>query len=226
VTSLYGALGTVAAIYQRHLTDKGQWVDVGLMDCLVSFEGPFLARYGMVGEVEKRVGCRSYFGAPNNIYKTKDGYVTIVANADYMYQRVCRAMGREDLIDDPRFKTRTNRLKNIDELDATVGGWMAMRTTSDVCKLLEEHEVPFGPVQDMAQLYNDSQVKAREMVMKVEHPTIGHVPVVGSAMKLSGSRFETPSPAPTLGQHNEEVYSGLLGFTKEELALLKTEGVI
>jgi formyl-CoA transferase len=143
-----------------------------------------------------------------------------------MYQRVCAAMGREDLIDDPRFKTRTDRLRNIDELDTTVGGWMAERTTAEVCKKLEEHEVPFGPVQDMAQLYNDSQVKAREMVMKVVHPTIGQVPVVGSAMKLSGSRFETPSPAPTLGQDNEDVYGGLLGFTKEELGLLKAKGVI
>src|SRR3990172_6582286 len=224
VTSLYGALATCAALRQRETTGEGQWVESALMDCLVSFEGPFLTRYGVTGEIEKRVGDRSYFGAPNNIYKASDGWGTIVTNADYLYHPPCRAMGREDLIDDPRFKTRPVRASHVEEIDAEVQGWIEKHTQAELSDIFVKYEVPFGLVQDMGQVYNDPQIKAREMVIESDHPVVGKVPVLGSAMKFSGSKFEVKHPAPLLGQHNQDVYGGILGFSEDEIAKLTAEG--
>ncbi len=137
-----------------------------------------------------------------------------------------RAIGREDLIRDPRFQNDMDRFYQADLIDSMVKDWFEQRTTEEVIQALQRTRVPCGVVKTVDQLPDDPQVKAREMVKSVEYPTLGEVPVPGVPVKLSLTPGTVESPSPGLGEHNQEVYSKVLGFSPEELARLKEAGII
>ncbi len=223
---LYAAFGTMTALYHRELTGEGQWVDASLLDSSVSFLGTFFSEYIAVGTLPTRVGNANVHSAPNNTYEVKDGYVSVAAGLDSQWPSMAKAIGRPELAEDPRYKAARTRAQNRPEVDALVQDWLRDKTMAEAVRNLEAAGIACGPVNTLAQMVEDPQVKARELILEVEHPTVGKIPVPGQALKMSALPKPEPKYPPLLGEHNEDVFCGLLGHRTEELAQWKQEGVI
>src|SRR6202008_680803 len=138
---------------------KGQVIDLPLLDPLFSMLGPQAAQYQLTGKIKPRTGSRSTNTAPRNVYRTKDGgWVCLSASIQTMTERLFRAIGRPDLIDDPRYKTNLERVKNAEELDAIIGGFIGERTLAENLEFFEQEEVTIGPVYDISQIIADPYI--------------------------------------------------------------------
>ena len=161
-----------------------------------------------------------------NCLEAKDGWVMIAPTSDGLWQRFVKAIGRDELTNDPRFKTDQARGENAALIDRIVKEWVAQRSVDEVVKTLQEAGVPCEPVNTMYQLLDDPQIKAREMIVYTDHPDLGRIPLPGTPIKLSLTSGRIGAPAPKLGEHNEEIYGKLLGFNSEKLSQLKQRGII
>lgn len=226
-TALYAALSVVLALYHRQRTGVGQKVDLALFDTATSFviSSGVAAEYKIGGVVRPQVGNHSFYGL-GDLYQAKDGWVFISGVSDGIWRRLLRILGREDLGKDPRFKSDTARYLNRDLLRPVVAQWVGQRRVSEAIEALEKGRVPCGRVNNSAEMVADPQVQARQMLIEVEQPGIGKVPVAGSALKLSAAPVKVERAAPALGQDNEEIYGQLLGYGPEVRAQWKAEGVI
>jgi len=224
-TALYAALGTVSALYHREKTGKGQLVDVSLMDTAVSFRGTVFAFYKLFNWIAPRLGNRSPFHV-YNCYKTKDGWVFLAVITNRLWRRLAEVMGQEELAVDPRFATDAARCENIDVLHSIVGEWMEGKTVAEVISLMEEAQIPCSPVYDIPDVLDDPHIRAREMIVDIDYPGLGRVPLTGFPIKFSETPGNIATRGPDLGEHNEEIYCGLLGFSREELAGLQQDGII
>ena len=226
-SGLCAALGVLLALYHREKTGIGQAVDVSLFDTALFATQSVgtLLLYTLTGEIRKQIGNRG-FHSYNGCFKAKDRMVQIATPTNSIWKRFTRTIGREDLANDPRFKNDMDRFYNADHIDPIVQEWVGERTTDEVIHLLQEARVPCGVVNTVDQLLADPQVKAREMIKFMEYPGLGEIPIPGIPIKLSFTPGGINTPAPRLGEHNEEVYCGLLGFSSEKLSKLKREGII
>ena len=224
----YAALGITMALYHRERTGQGQFIDVSLLDvaffatqCMGS-----LLLYKVYGEVRQQVGNRgfhSYLGC----FKARDGWIFLSGTTNPIWERLTRAIGREDMAKDPRFNQNDMvRFDHADLIDEVVGEWVAQRTVTEVLSVLQAARVPCSAVNTIDKLENDPQVAAREMVVPMDHPGLGGIPLPGFPMKFSLTPGRITRRAPHIGEHNEEVYCGLLGLSRKELDKLKREGLI
>jgi formyl-CoA transferase len=224
---LYGAYATLIAL--RHVEvsgGRGQVIDLPLLEPLFSCMGPQAASYKASGKVRERTGSRSTTAAPRNAYRTKDDkWVCLSASTQPMTERVFRAIGRPDLIDNPRYRTNADRVKHAAELDAIIGEFMANMTLAENLAFFDRHEVTVGPVYDVSQIIEDPHVKARGMVVEYPDDEMGSVPMHCVVPRLSETPGAIRAPAPRLGEHNIEVLSGL-GLSEGELAQLAAQDVI
>ena len=224
---LYGAYATLIAL--RHVEvsgGHGQVIDLPLLEPLFSCMGPQAASYKASGKVRERTGSRSTTAAPRNAYKTKDDrWVCLSASTQPMTERVFRAIGRPDLIDDPRYRTNADRVKRAAELDAIIGEFMGKMTLAENLAFFDQHEVTVGPVYDISQILDDPHVQAREMVVEYPDDEMGSVPMHCVVPRLSKTPGAIRTPAPGLGEHNSEILSGL-GLSRNELAQLAAQDVI
>ena len=225
-TPVYAAYGIVLALYHREKTGVGQEVDLALLDVAVTFMESVFAEYEVLGEVRPQLGNRNNFLYPFDSFKAKDGLVYIGTGGDAMWLRFLKLIGREDVARDPRFTKGHCRMKNWEPIAAMTHEWTADKTVDDVIKLCNEAEIPCGRVNTVPEAAADPQIQAREMIVDVEQPGIGRVPVTGIPVKLSETPGQIDTHAPRLGEHNEEIYCGLLGYDQQELSRLKEEGVI
>jgi formyl-CoA transferase len=176
--------------------------------------------------VRKRVGSASEGTSPRNVYPTKDGgWVAISASTQAMTERLFRAIGRDDLNQDPAFKTNTERVKRRDEVDAIVGGFIKQRTLADAIQFFEAAEVTAAPVYDIGQFLDDPHVQARGIVVEAPDAEMGEVPMHAIVPRLSGTPGPLRSPAPAIGQHNREIFSRI-GYSEERIAALAQKGAI
>ena len=222
------ALGIVLALYHRERTSLGQAVDVSLFDMAVfatQCMGALLL-YQVYGEIRKQVanrGFHSYIG----IFEAKDGWVLITGTTNPIWKRLTKAIGREDMASDPKFaKNDMVRFDNADLIDGVLKEWMAQRTVDEVINILQEARVPCARVNTVDKLLQDKQVEARQMIENLHYDELGNLLVPGMPIKLSLTPGSICSPAPKIGEHNEEIYGGLLGFSSEKLYKLKQEGII
>src|SRR6185295_2861689 len=186
-----------------------------------------LATYDRLGIVREREGNRLKNSAPLDNWQTSDGkYVAIIAAGDGLFPRLCRAMGREDLLAEPRFKTMALRAEHGDEINAVVADWCRQRTARDVQDVLEANEVPFAVAYSVADIFADPHVAAREDIVPVPDPVLGTVRMQGVYPRFDRTPGAIERGAPRLGEHNDEVYRELLGLTADELAALRAEGVV
>jgi crotonobetainyl-CoA:carnitine CoA-transferase CaiB-like acyl-CoA transferase len=166
--------------------------------------------------------------APSNLYPTSDGkYVIIAANIDAMFHRLCKAMDKEEWIEDPRFVDHKARGENQELLDGLIGEWTATMSSADLTKHMDEHGVVVGPVNTMAEVVADPHFKARNMIRREKDEYFGEIAVPGVVPILSETEGDIGwlgSPEP--GSHNEEVYNGMLGISVDELAELRKDGTI
>lgn len=224
----YAALGIVLALYHRERTGEGQFIDVSLLDvaffatqCMGS-----LLLYKVYGEVRKQVGNRgfhSYLGC----FEAKDGWIFLSGTTNPIWERLARAIGREDMAKDPRFNQNDMvRFDNADLIDGVVKEWVAQRTVTEALSVLQAARVPCGVVNTIDKLEDDPQVAAREMVVNIDYPGLGNLPLPGPPLKLSLTPGQISTRAPKIGEHNEEIYCELLGFSRREFKKLKKEGIV
>jgi len=184
-------------------------------------------RYTVGGELLTRAGNVSFGGSSSGVYPTTDGHVAIAAGAsDAVWRRFCEIIGRGDLIRDPRFAAAAARRDRRDEIAAIIQGWTSQRPKAEVVQILSAGGVPAAPVNTVAEMVADPQVQAREMFVELDHPIYGPVKTTGTPLKLSETPGQVRWLAPLPGEHNEEVFVGLLGHSRDDLARWEAEGVI
>ena len=234
LTGVFNAFSIVAALYERdrraHETGaapRGQWVDLSLYESILRIMEHTLAAYDRLGVVREREGNRLSNSAPLDNWETKDGtYVCIIAAGDGLFPRFAKAMGREDLLHDPRFDTMAHRAEHGDEINGIVADWVKRHTAAELQALLDAHDVPFGFAYSVADIFADPHVQARGDIETVDDPTIGSVRMQGVYPRFSRTPGAIRSGAPKLGAHNDEVYGDLLGLSRDEVAGLRRDGVI
>jgi crotonobetainyl-CoA:carnitine CoA-transferase CaiB-like acyl-CoA transferase len=221
------AFSVVSALHYRHRTGKGQRIDLALLDSLVVALDNLGERYTVGGEVLTRAGNVSFGGSSSGVYPTTDGHVAIAAGAsNAVWGRFCEVIGRGDLTRDPGFATAAARRDRRDEVAAIIQGWTSQRPKAEVVRTLTTAGVPAAPVNNVAEMVADPQVQAREMFVELDHPTYGPLKTTGTPLKLSETPGRIRWLAPRPGEHNEEVFVGLLGYSPDDLTRWKAEGVI
>jgi CoA:oxalate CoA-transferase len=221
------AFSIVSALHYRGRTDKGQRIDMALLDSLVTALDNLGERYTVGGEILTRKGNISFAGSSSGVYPTTDGHVAIAAgSSNLVWRRFCQIIGKPELADDPKFANTAARRTYQAETAAIIQGWTSERTKAEVVSTLAEGGVPAAPVNNVAEMVADPQIQAREMFVEVEHPIYGPVKITGTPLKLSETPGRVERLAPLPGEHNEEVFVGLLGHSQEDLARWQEEGVI
>ena len=227
VAGMYGGMATLVALREVEINGGwGQVLDLPLFDPLLAILGPQAAEYQLTGEVSARSGSRSTTTAPRNTYQTRDSkYVALSASMQSMAERLFKTIRREDLIDDPRFKTNADRVRNNDILDPIIGEFMAQHDQAELLAIFQAAGVTVGPVHDTAAMLDDRMVQEREIMLRFPDEEMGELYMHNVAAHLSQTPGQIRHPAPFLGQHNDEIF-GALGFTPEEIATLRKEDVI
>ncbi|MHB8090020.1 MAG: CaiB/BaiF CoA transferase family protein [Syntrophales bacterium] len=225
-SGLYGAIGILLALHHRHTTGKGQQIDVAILDACVSFMESVYAQYMVMNEIQPRLGNQRPFSSPTDSYRCKDGYVYVTITFDKMWKRFTRLIGREDLAKDPRFRNSELRRRNRDYMNSIAKGWLADKTRDEAVRALVEAGIPAAPVNTVTEAVADPQILAREMIVNVDHPQIGPVPLAGIVIKLPENPGTIRTAVPAASQHNREVFIELLGYTETQLADLKKTGVV
>jgi crotonobetainyl-CoA:carnitine CoA-transferase CaiB-like acyl-CoA transferase len=180
----------------------------------------------MLGREAKRSGSRDPFSAPANVFAAVDGYVYIHGGTDSLFPRLCAAIGRPEMADEPRFRDVTSRRDAADELEAAVGAWTASRSLAEISTELTLGGVPFGPVAGIAEAVASEQLRAREMLVAVDHPKLGELVLPGLPIKLGATPGTIRKAPPTVGEDNDRVYGELLGLGTSEIAELREAGAI
>lgn len=224
ITALHATIGALGALHRRDVTGQGQALDVCLLDTGYTLMEIPIANYLLTGKEPQRNGNSPGGISPCNAYQAKDGWIYILAVPQDMFGRFCKGVGREDLLADERFSSIAGRGKHAKEIDGLVAEWVKARTVAEVSAVLEQAEVPFAPVHSIAQAAKDPHLWERQMLVEIEDQgDTTYVP--GLTVKYS----DTPGAIGTIpqpGDHNQEVYCGLLGYTPDELADWREAGVI
>ncbi|MEM8920639.1 MAG: CoA transferase, partial [Pseudomonadota bacterium] len=227
LAATYGCLGALAALNHRHHTGRGQVVDSALYEAVLQVMESSVVDYGVNGVVRQRTGPILPKIAPSNVYPCKDGEYLIGANQDGVFARLCEAMGRPDLAEDPRYADHHARGERQAELDALIADWTRTLTIDELEALMTEYAVPAGKIYTPPDMLEDPHFRARDALIKVPHPQHGEMSMQGVFPKLSETPGDVRTPAPeTVGAHNEDVLCGLLGLGREDLAALKKDDVI
>jgi CoA:oxalate CoA-transferase len=221
-----GAIAILAALYYRKMTGEGQSIDISMQDGIWAMVFPDRANYFDTHVVPRRFGNKLPTSAPFAAYNAKDGYVVICTITDPQWQKVLQAMGREDLLSEPRYATREVRTKNMEEVDGLVQAWCKEKTVEEVFDVLKKFGVPCSPLPTFDQVASDPHLLSREMLVEVEQPVSGKVKLSGSVYKMSKTPGDRKMRVPEVGEHNKEIYGGMLEIDDQELQKLKEEKIV
>ena len=222
---LFTAFGVLAAYVNRLKTGTGQHVDSSLLEAGVAYTFWESAIYFATGSPPGPNGSAHQLSAPYQALPTSDGYLTIGGATQSNWERLCRAVGRAELLSDPRFAANADRMANRAALERTLSETFMTRTTAQWLGVLDRAGVPCGPINDMSQVYADPQVIARDMVVEIDHPTAGAIRNVGIPVKFSETPGTVRRPPPRLGEHTHEVLVEF-GYTADEIAALERGGIV
>ncbi len=226
VAGLYGAYAVMVALREAERGGRGQVIDLPLLDPLVSILGPEAAIHQRTGEVPGRTGSRSSTTTPRNVFATSDGrWIAISASIQAMTERLFRAVGRADMIDDPRFRTNAERVRNADACEAPIAAFIAERTLAQNMAVFEAAEVTAAPVYDIAQFLADPHVRARRIIAELPDAELGTVLMHAVVPRLSATPGQLRHAAPRLGEHTRAVLDSI-GCDADNLAALLVDGVI
>ncbi len=223
-TGMWAVQGILAALFDRERTGKGQLVECSLFETAVGFSSWTSAAWLADGKEPTRQGSRHRQNAPYQRFETGDGYMMIGASSQSIWERMATALGHPEWVDDPRFETSRTRVQNRPALEAEIEAILKTDTTAHWVRVLDEAGVPCGPVNTYETLFNDPQLKHRQMVVTAPDEKLGDVPHIRVPIKM-GDQLAVRHVAPRLGEHNSEVYRAV-GATDDDLAELKERGVI
>jgi CoA:oxalate CoA-transferase len=221
---LFLCISALAALQERHVSGKGQMIDISMLDCQVAVQENAFARYLNTGEIARPLGTRHPVMTPFQTFPTRDGHIAVALRGGIKNQwpLYCAAINRIDLIDDPRFETGWLRTQNYEVLEPMLTAAMKTRTTAEWVIDLEAAGIPCGPLNNIAQAVQDPGLQSRNMFLEIEHNNGVKLKVVNSPFKFSRTPIEVVHPAPDLGENNSEILGSLLGLSKEEIARLIT----
>lgn len=228
VASLNGAYAVMSALYHRDVhRGGGQLIDLSLLEPLSRLLEQSVVDYAHTGQIASRIGNRWDISAPRNAYPTADGrWIAMSGSAPVMALRAFRAIGREDLLEDPEFTDAQRRLAHGDYIDKIIADWIRVRGLDEAMRTFEAHEVAAAPVYDAEQLFNDPHVREREIYVEVEDHELGCMSVQAPAARLSATPARIDHLGPPLGAHTDEVLTEVVGMNAGQLAQLREERVI
>ena len=226
ITGMYATIAICAALANRERTGQGQHLDLALLDSQIALLAYQNTNYFATGTPPRRIGNLHPNIVPYQPFRAKDGELILACGNDNQYRRFCEAAGCAELADDPRFATNGKRVENRTELTRLLGEVFRKRSKQEWLELLEAAGIPNGPINDVAQVFEEPQVKARGVKIELDHPAAGTLPLVASPMRFSATPVEYRLAPPLLGQHTEEILHGLLGKDTGQIAGLRDKGVI
>lgn len=225
-SGLYATNAILAALLHRERSGEGQYIDIALLDVQVAMLANLSAAYLASGRAPGRMGNAHQAIVPYQVFRAADAFLIVAVGNDTQFARFCEVAGLEGLAADPRFARNPQRVANREELVATIAARLATRPAAAWLAALEEAQVPCGPINDLAQVFADPQVRHRGMVATLPHPVAGEVRVVANPVKFSATPVRHELPPPRLGEHTDAVLGGLLGLGDAELNDLRSRKVI
>jgi len=227
LAATYACLGTLVAVHQRGRSGRGQIVDSAIYEAVLAMMESLLPEWAVAGYQRERTGATLPNVSPSNVYPTGDGdLILIAANQDTVFARLAAAMGRPSLAEDPRYATHSARGAAMAELDNLIAEWTSMRAADDLLALLHDGGVPAGRIFRAKDMFADPHFAARQAIVTVPHPDFGELPMQNAVPKLSETPGAVRSAGPALGEHNDEIYGGLLGLDGDERARLRADKII
>jgi crotonobetainyl-CoA:carnitine CoA-transferase CaiB-like acyl-CoA transferase len=226
ITGMYASIAICAALAHRAESGKGQHLDLALLDSQIALLAYQNTNYFATGTPPGRIGNLHPNIVPYQPFRTADGEVIIACGNDNLYRRFCEAAGCPELAGDARFATNGKRVENRAELTRLLQETFSRRSTHEWLELLEAAGVPNGPINNVAQVFEEPQVRARGVRVELDHPVAGKLPTVASPMRFSGTPVEHRLAPPLLGEHTEEILRERLGRSAAQIAALRAEGVI
>lgn len=227
MTGLYAAIGTLAALQARHSTGKGQLVDVSLLDVTLAGMTNIAQYFLTSGSVPKRYGNAHSTIVPYQAFSVKDGHIVLAIGNEHQFTKLCNALEKTEWIADPRFSKNSARVKNRDIFIPLLSESLSVKTAEEWITLFREIDIPAAPVNDIGQVFELEQIKAREMNISLPHPLSPNpVQMVGSPLKLSDTPVRYKSAPPTLGQDTKAVLTSLLGLKEDEIRGLQEKSII
>lgn len=227
LAATFACLGAMMALHVVNRTGNGQVVDSAIYESVLNVMESLVTEYDQAGFVRERTGAILPNVAPSNVYPTQDGrFVLIAANQDTVFIRLAACMKQPELAKDDRYATHSARGAHQQELDDMIAAWTRTMDADTLCAALEESGVPFGDIYRAPEMLKDAHFKAREAIVKIMHPTFGAMHMQNVAPKLSATPGRIVHPGPELGEHNSEIFAGLLGMSESRLTALEAAGVI
>ena len=225
-TGMYAATAVLAALAHRERTGEGEYIDLALLDVQVATLANQATNFLVSGASPERLGKAHPNIVPYQALATSDGYIILAVGNDGQFARFCAVAGCPHLADDPRFQTNADRVCNRTELIPIIKELLKQRGRAEWIAAFEQAGVPCGPINSIAEVFDNPQVRSRGMRIDVPHTGSGLIPLVGSPMKFSRAPLDDRQPPPRLGEHNDEVLAGMLGLDQDERARLQAAAVI
>ncbi|MGH6773338.1 MULTISPECIES: CaiB/BaiF CoA transferase family protein [Brucella] len=227
MSAMYGVTATLGALNARHLTSKGQMIDVALLDSAVSLLTTAIPSQMNKGVTLERTGNRDRYSSPGNVFRTdSDDYILLLSGTNPLFRRLAELMGKPELVQDLRFISVDKRLQNATTIEAIVQEWIGARTTEEALSAIQAAGIPCTKVATIDEVVTNPQLLHRQQIVEIDHPTVGKINTAGLTMKLSDTPLTIRRPPPTLGQHTAEVLNEWLGTTSTEVSCLMDEGIV
>lgn len=228
MAGLFGAFAIATAAAERRLDPEapGREIDLSATEALFRLLEPLAVEYEQLGQVRQRAGNRATYTAPSNMYATADGqWVSMVASSNPIFRRLCAAIGRPELADDPRFATNPARVQHLEALDGIIGAWFGANDYPTVAAALEAREIPFSKIFSIEDILEDPHFQARQAIVRLPDPDLGSVPAPCQVPRFSGYTPVPPRTGPAVGEHNDEIYAAV-GLTPRDMEALRKQGVL
>lgn len=227
LAATFACLGTLVAIHQARRSGKGQIVDSAIYEAVLALMESMIPEWEIARYQRERTGTTLPNVSPSNVYPTKDGEMILIAgNGDAVFRRLAEAMGQPELADGEQYGTHAARGRAMEKLDAIIAEWTVTFEAEELLALMSTSGVPAGRIYKAADMVADPHFKAREAIIRLAHPELGEFPMHGVFPKLSDTPGSVRSLGPELGQHNEEIYEGILGIAADKLSAMRSAGII